>query len=253
MEKKVASGNESQLSSDSVEEKPIKGPVRFYRKRNRFYTLLLLFVVVIGLPMVAVPNLRNRLSARIHLLKAAVAENVNAVIAEVGANQEPFPAEYEKEVPSVPQAFKLPPSSTVYTQTQRVYTPVPSDVAQNATPSVLNLDGSPSVDEGETIVEMDPAEVDAPEESGPAFQQGEAERDAYDLLLQSNSQISELVMGSDASLTFDTWDAAHRGEDIYWVRLKFKSEGNPDREYIWQVKLGSKEITPLSYHARSLS
>jgi hypothetical protein len=24
-------------------------------------------------------------------------------------------------------------------------------------------------------------------------------------------------------------------------------------EYIWQVKLGSKEVTPLSYHARSIS
>ena len=253
MEKKVASNNEPQLSSEGVEGKPIKGPARFYRKRNRFYTVLLLFVVVIGLPIVTVPHLRNRLSARIQLLKAAVAGNVNPVVAQVGANQEPFPSEYEKEAPPVQQIFKLPPSETIYTQTPRVYTTVPSDISKNATPSVLNLDGSPSVDEGETFVEMDESEVEDPEESGPAFQQGEAERDAYDMLLQSNSQILELVNGSDASLTFETWDAAYRGDDIYWVRLKFKSEGNPDREYIWQVRLGSKEITPLSYHARSLS
>jgi hypothetical protein len=249
----VISTDESQLPNKSAEERPIRGPAQFYRKRSRFYTFLLLFVVVIGLPIVTVPHLRNRLSARIQLLKAAVAGNVNPVVAEVGANQEPFPSEYEKEAPPVPQVFKLPPSDTIYTQTPRVYTTVPSDTSQNETPSVLNLDGSPSEDEGETFVEMGESAAEAPEDSGPAFQQGEVERDAYDLLLQSNSKISELVNGKDASLTFDTWDAAYRGDDIYWVRLRFKSEGNPDREYIWQVNLGSKEITPLSYHARSLS
>jgi hypothetical protein len=37
------------------------------------------------------------------------------------------------------------------------------------------------------------------------------------------------------------------------VRLKFQSEGNPDEEYIWQVKVQSNEVTPLSYNARRIS
>ena len=62
-----------------------------------------------------------------------------------------------------------------------------------------------------------------------------------------------MVRGSESSLIFESWDAAYRGDDIYWVRVKFQSEDDAVREYIWQVNLDSKEITPLSYHARSIS
>jgi hypothetical protein len=249
----VVSTDESQLSNKPYEERPIREPLLFYRKRNRFYTGLLLFVVAVGLPIVTVPRLKNRLSARIQLLKAAVAGNVNPAVAQVGASQEPFPAEYERPEPPVQQAFKLPPSENVYTQTPGGYTPVPLAPSKAATPSVLNLGRSPTPTESEESLQQEETAAEASEESGPKFQQGEAERDAYNLLLQSNPRIAEMVQGSDSSLIFDSWDAAHRGDDIYWVRLKFHSEGNPDREYIWQVKLISKEITPLSYHARSIS
>ena len=59
--------------------------------------------------------------------------------------------------------------------------------------------------------------------------------------------------GATRLCKFLSWDAAGRGEDIYWVRLKFRSEGKTDIEYIWQVQLQSKQVTPLNYNARSLS
>jgi hypothetical protein len=85
------------------------------------------------------------------------------------------------------------------------------------------------------------------------YQSGKAEQDAYDLLLKSNPTVAKMVQGSNPSLKFKSWDAANRGEDTYWVRLKFQSEGNPDEEYIWQVKVQSNEVTPLSYNARRIS
>jgi len=227
-------------------EKAVQDPLHFYKKRNRFYTLLLLFVVVIGLPLVSVPQLRNRLSLRIMLLKSAVAGNVEPVLARVGANQEPFPSEYERPEPPVHQAFQLPPAARIIPQTpDGVYILAPADPSEAEIPTVLNP-GELSPAEGEGV-------IDEAEEAGPKYQQGEIEQEAYDLLLESNATIAEMVRGSDSSMIFDSWDAAHRGDDIYWVRAKFRSQGNPLREYIWQVKLDSKEITPLSYHARSIS
>ena len=107
----MVSVDESQSSDKHEGERVFQAPQHFYKKRNRFYTLLLLFIVVIGLPIVSVPHLRNRLSARIMLLKAAVAGNVKPAVAHVGANQEPFPSEYERPEPPVHQAFKLPPAA----------------------------------------------------------------------------------------------------------------------------------------------
>jgi len=53
-------------------------------------------------------------------------------------------------------------------------------------------------------------------------------------------------------MKFKTWDAANRQDDVYWVRLKFNNEG-VESEYIWQVKLLSQEVSPLSYNAKSIS
>ena len=85
------------------------------------------------------------------------------------------------------------------------------------------------------------------------YQKGKTEQDAYDVLLKSSSTVTALVQGSNPSLKFKSWDAANRGEDTYWVRLKFQSEGNSDAEYIWQVKLQSNQATPLNFNARSLA
>jgi hypothetical protein len=85
------------------------------------------------------------------------------------------------------------------------------------------------------------------------YQKGKEEQDAYDLLLKSNATVAGMVQGSNPSLKFKSWDAAIRGDDTYWVRLKFQSEENPDEEYIWVVKPQAKEVTPLSHNARSIS
>ncbi len=79
------------------------------------------------------------------------------------------------------------------------------------------------------------------------------EQQAYDLLLKSNPTVAGMVQGSNPSLHFKSWDAANRGEDTYWVRLKFQSNGNPEEEYIWQVKIQANQVTPLSFNARSIS
>ncbi len=85
------------------------------------------------------------------------------------------------------------------------------------------------------------------------YQKGQIEQQAYDLLLKSNPTVAGMVQGNNPSLHFKSWDAANRGEDTYWVRLKFQSNGNPEEEYIWQVKIQANQVTPLSYNARSIS
>jgi hypothetical protein len=184
-------------------------------------------------------------------LKAAVAGNVNPIVAQVGANQEPFPSEYERPKPPVHQVYRLPPAAAVIPQTPKIY--VPSDSSGAGDPAVLGPEESQAIYEGEDLAAPDDVLPGEAEEPGPKYQQGELEQNAYDLLLESNTRMAEMVRGSDSSVVFDSWDAAHRGDDIYWVRVKFLSEGNPVREYIFQINLSSGEITPLSYHARSIS
>jgi hypothetical protein len=236
-----------------VVERAFENPLRFYKKRSRFYTGLLIFVVVIGLPIVSVPHLRNRLSARIMMLKTAVAGNVTPAVAQVGANQEPFPSEYEKPGPPVREAFKLPPAARVIPQTPGVYIPSSADSAKTPAPGALNLEMSRQPTGDEESMAQNEVLPDKAQESGPQYQQGEIEQEAYDLLLDSNPKIAEMVRGSNPSLIFDSWDALHRGSDVYWVRVQFRLKDNSVREYIWEVKLDSKEIMPLSYYARAVS
>lgn len=235
---------------NSEGEGALQAPMRFYKKRSRFYTLLLLAVALIGLPIVSVPHLRNRLSARIMQLKAAVAGNVNPIVAQVGANQEPFPSEYERPKPPVHQVFRLPAADKIIPPA-KIY--VPGDSSDFNPPEALSLDESQIIYEGEGQAAQDEIALDVTEESGPKYGQGENEQEAYNLLLESNATIAGMVRGSDSSMVFDSWDAAHRGDDVYWVRVKLHSEGNPVREYIFQINLSSGEIVPLSYHARSIS
>jgi hypothetical protein len=252
MEFDVASSNESPSLVES-EEKAMSGDLSlFYRRRHRAYTGLLLFVVVVGLPIVGLPFLRNRLSARILMLKAAMAGEIKPIVAQVGVNREPFPAEYERPEPSAPQAYQLPPSDKVFTMKPGGWTK-PPPVSNRAASKDLKSESPLSPDGSEEPPVQGEAASESSQESALKYQQGAKEQDAYDLLLQSNSTVAGMVHGSNPSLHFASWDAAYRGDDIYWVRLKFQSDDNPDREYIWQVKLGSKEIAPLSYYARSIS
>jgi hypothetical protein len=252
MEFRMIEPNASPSLNESAEERVLRGPSLFYTRRHHFYIGLLLFIVIVGLPIVSVPYLRNRLSARILMLKAGMAGEIKPVLAQVGANKEPFPAEYEKQEPSIPQAFRLPPPERIFTAKPGGYVPAPT-VSSQIAPKVSKSESAPSPVETEESSVQAETVPPASEESGPKYQQGENEQAAYDLLLKSNPTIAEMVHGGNPSLRFESWDAAYRGDDIYWVRLKFQSDSNPDMDYIWQVKLGTKEVTPLSYHARSVS
>jgi hypothetical protein len=212
---------------------------------------LLVFVVVVGLPIIGVPYLRHRLSMRVMELKSGWAGDIKPATLDVGANHEPFPAEYQKFVPPVPR----PPDLA---EVKRVFDMAPPSQASPRSPrassGLTKIKILPPLPEktAEPVLQAD-SQMDKPAESALKYQKGKAEQDAYDLLLKSNAKVAKMVEGSDPSLKFKSWDAANRGEDIYWVRLKFQSEENPEEEYIWQVKVQSNEVTPLSYNARSIN
>jgi hypothetical protein len=233
----VQETNEGQGTAGRVDD-----PALFYRKRQRVSMALLLFVVIAGLPIVGVPQWRHRLSERVSTLKTALSGEIKPATLEVGANNNPFPREYENPEPVVPKPPVLPPMD-------RVFTAQPSPPVSRPRPARETArikEPPPSPEPSEPAAETPPAAAE------PRYQQGKTEEEAYDLLLSSNPKVAGMVRGSDPSLKFKSWDALGRGDDVYWVRLKFQSEEDPDAEYIWQVKIQSKEITPLSHNARTL-
>lgn len=224
----------------------------FYRGRKRTYGVLMLFVVVVGLPMAAVPSLRNRLLERVWTLKAAAAGDVKPASLKVGEYQEPFPAEFEKPAPPASSPAQSSVIDKVYSMTPGVYAPPAAPSRARSARQTAKAAGSARV----IIIEPEPPDAPETQPSGEAelpYRTGAIERQAYDLVVESNPALAAMIQGSNPSLRFKSWDAASRGEDIYWVRITFQSEGNPDVEYIWQVKLDTKQVTPLSYNARTLS
>lgn len=220
--------------------------------RHNVYTGLLIFVVLVGGSMGVIPQLRHRIWDRAHALKSAFSGEVQPASAQVGENSEPFPEEYAREMPPVldqsqlPAAvFANPPAGEASNapSPRRIRIPQTSGV-EGRTPPILVRKDSPESPE-------DNLQIESPD-SAPKYQQGRLEQDAYDLVLKSNKALADLVRGGDPSLHFKSWDAAFRGEDVYWVRVIFQGEGKPDVAYIWQVKLSIGEITPLSFNARSL-
>jgi hypothetical protein len=227
---------------------------RFDVVRKGFYAGLLFFIVVIGLPMVSIPSLRNRLSERISTLKGAVSGNIKPAVAKVGANPEGFPKEYEAQEPALPNPF--PPGSTK----ERGYTLVaPGLIAfePRRAPAPSQISEAPAK-EARSEPPLEPKSrsvpvVSAEPESAAEFKQGSSEKAAYDLLIRSNAAIEDLVRGGKPSLHFFTWDAVLKEEDVYWVRLRFRSEGNPgELDYIWSVNLQSGKVIPLSFNAKNI-
>jgi hypothetical protein len=228
-----------------------KSSSRFYNTRQRIYGGLLLFVVVAGLPIVTVPSLRQRLTTRVRLLKTAMAGIQSPVTVQVGANHQPFPEEYRRPEPVVPQIAPLPYKEKVLTTAQGGY--IPARGLTRLTVKEPKKDSAASSSEGAEATEQSESAPESEANAQPKYQQGKIEQDAYNLLLQTNATVAEMVKGSNPSIKFKSWDAAARGDDIYWVRLTFKPEGKPEEEYIWQVKVQSKQVTPLSYNARAIS
>jgi hypothetical protein len=229
------------------------GSSRFYKIRRRVYGSLLFFVIVAGLPMATVPALRHRLMARVYALKTAFAGDTSPVMVQAGENHEPFPVEYKRlSPPAVAHVFKMPTAPIIHGVPMKEEAP-----AHSAPRRTLRIppvgEPLPSADRGEASDEQSKSAPVIDAENQPKYRQGAIEQEAYDMLLKSNPVIAGLVHGNNPSLQFLSWDVAGRGEDIYWVRLKFRSEGKPDIEYIWQVQLQSNLVTPLNYNARTLN
>jgi len=219
--------------------------------------------------MAAIPTLRNRLSERIFVLRGAIGGNIMPVTAQVGGNPEGIPSRYEI---SVNEASPLFPPAISGSKNYSLIRPglvAPGSMARSSiapellapesrkAPRRLRIPEAPSGEVGsEPAVEpkAHPAPVASKEpDSEVKFQQGNSEKEAYNLLVRSSTSIAGLVQGSNPSLHFISWDAAHKGEDVYWVRLRFQSEGNPGEvDYIWEVKLKTSEVIPLSYNAKSI-
>lgn len=230
--------------------------VRFYRVRNRIYSGLLLFVVIGGLPVIAVPVWRHRLADRVHVLRAAISGGYRqALTVKIGENTAPFPSEYERPV-AHRNYPKLPPSITGATLEQpinvgQVYPQRPPRKGSRAAtePAAQAAANAPEIKPAQ---EAQPEETPA-EDATPVYKQGRMEQEVYDILLKTDANIAGLVQGKNPALHFKSWDVAKRQEDLYWVRIVFTQlPAKTELECIWQVQAMSKQIMPLNYNARSL-
>lgn len=218
---------------------PLTMTAASYMGRGRAYLSWLIFVVVVGLPIIGVPTLRERLRSRIQMLRdAATSTGVRYQMVTVRADEKrgPFPAQYDKPAPppSRPKPIVMP----VRPPQARMTQPKEQREPQTSPPPVQ-----------ESVPEEPKAEGQE-----PRFSQGKIEQQVYELLLESDQAPAALVTGSDPSLRFKSWGAAKAEEDAWLVRvtMTYLPDGS-DREYIWKVKVLSKEIVPMSAYARTLS
>jgi hypothetical protein len=239
---------------------------RSYTGRQWFYGGLLVFVVAVGLPIIGVPSLRTRLSDRILAIKASLrTDSIVPVTVAAANNSNPFPAEFEKTAREMKPAI-LPPIERIFTLQYKNAKPLPGVIVKNnrqqSTPSEANSEpSSKGRQEFNSIIEDsstddlrvvdDPSSPSARKE--PKYQKGTMEQSAFDLLVSKNPTVADIVKGSHPGLHLKTWDAAKIDGDTYWVRLKLQADKNPESEYIWTVKMQSKEVVPLSFNAKSIS
>ncbi len=231
-------------------------PVRFYRNRFRFYAGLLAFGVVVGVPMVVLPSLRNRLHLRLQVLRdAAESSGRPAVVANIGENKTPFPAEYVRAVQPVLPVTQIPnvpyPSTSTYRPSQAHPAVSPERKPPERRPTSQGSAGAESSKTPAPVLVKDTGEPGDSGSSEPEFRQGKMEQEAYDLLLKSSTAVAGLIGGVNPALKFKSWDAAKISEDMYYVRLTFLRD-NGEAPFIWQVKLQSKQVIPLNFNARSL-
>jgi hypothetical protein len=242
--------NESHALASSRKASGRSGESLFYKKRQRIYTGLLIFVVAIGLPIVSVPSLRNRLVNRVVTLKTAITGEIKPAIGQVGENREPFPREYDNPVLPATLVSKVLATGKASDVSSGNFIPTQEDLLRKPRKIKMLVTPPQGSQSEETAPTQEPPDASSGEEL--KYQQGIAERAAYELLLKSNPTVANMIQGRSTSLVYKSWDAANRGEDVYWVRLKFQSEEKTIVEYIWQVKLQTNQVTPLNYNARSI-
>ncbi len=237
------------------EEKPEEAKQKkSIRLRAVVYIILLVFVVAAGIPMLAIPSIRARLVTRVQTLRDAAAGKQKSppLFARVGENQEPLPSEFTRPAPARPQPPALPKMPAMTGGMQIVDGAVARPPALRKHPSAAEKKVDTSGEStAATAAANEPSDTEPAE---PVYKQGKIEQEAYEAVLKANDTVAGMVVGTNPSLRFKTWAAAKIEEDIYDVRLVFtKQPGNTDLDYIWQVKLSAKQVTPLSYYARNLS
>ncbi len=225
---------------------------------QRLYSALLIFVLVLGLPIVTIPRLRSMLRTRVQTLRAALmGEPVihPPVTLKVGENQGPIPKEYEhkqadQHLPFLPPT--VPAARSPYTivlggesPTPQVKAPVPAAKRKQATPDSV---APPATEAAAAPVQAENAASEI------RYQKGKSEQEAYELLVSTNPTLAAMVTGSDPSLKFQDWSAASKGQEEFYVMVTFiHVADNEARKYIWSVKLATKQISPLSAYAREIS
>jgi hypothetical protein len=212
---------------------------RYYVAAYRIYFGLLLFVVLAGLPITGVPSLRHRLASRVQTLREAWSSSGRSaappVVARVGENTEAFPKEYEIPLQTWGKGAGM------LEMRMPVFRAGGQPGAQQEAPKTPAEETSEPAEPGTGEVAV-------------TYQQGDAERVAYQALLKANQTMSDMVQGKDPSLRFVRWAAARREEDTYWVDLTFKSSSDgTEAHYIWQVTVTSGSVTPLSARARAIT
>jgi len=210
-------------------------------------------VFAAGLSMAGLAPLRNRLLARVATLRAAVVGKAGPVNMPVGKYQEPLPSELEQALQPRPTPSPLDVMKRVYNMTPGSYPPVLSSsrVPSNRAVAKSGATVLPSP-EGAEVEPPHASGLDTSEEGELECKTGAREQEAYQILLKSNPVLEGLIHGSNTALRFKSWDAAFKGNDIYWVRIIFQSEADTDAEYIWQVNLETKQASPLNFNARAL-
>jgi hypothetical protein len=246
---------------------------RYNRRRHRIYLGILVFVVVAGLPMIGIPSLRYRLRTRVQGLRAAYGGEpaIQApAFARVGENREPFPRAYEhRQAPPdyLPKIESLAPRSPL--RITLGGEDIPPSIAATEPPSasrrpvrVSGVGGSAASPAGKSEPKLilppsatatsEPPAADAGSE--PQFRKGKSEQEAYDLLINMNQTLAGMVKGSDPTLKFQDWSAATMGENSFYVMVTFmQAADNVVRKYIWNVKVATKEVIPISFYAMSIS
>jgi hypothetical protein len=212
--------------------------------RKRFYSILLLFVVVVGLPIVSLPSLRHRLVARVVAFQEAIMGKSGPVMANMDEEQQPFPEEFERPDSAESDFFPM----------DRIFTAQSADSGPQVDTSYALITPESATDDtasSGTAPEEDTSESDS--NDGIVYTQGEVEQEMYALVLKEYPQVAEMVNGDDPSLRFQSWGGVKRSEDIYWIRLVFQNDEDLEVEYIWQVELQTNQVLPLSYNARTIS
>jgi len=201
--------------------------------RRRIYGGILIFAVAVGILSTAVPALRARLFERIHILHTAMRGEAQPEIINMGENDIPYPEEFMRRGSGAVVSF--PPTDP----SQRPLLVQADGAALITTPVLIGAVGSGS-----------PADIDKDDDS-PRFQQGDIEREAYEITLAANEKLAAAVRSGDDELVFKKWGASRRNIDVYWVRVIFQNASGADVEYIWQTNISSGSVAPLNFNARN--